>query len=357
MPRTANKMSIEEAKHMRILCGFLFGCLLLLLTVSCQQRRVQGNQPQVFEAVRRGDVATLQRILRNQPEVVKAVEPEYGATLLHIAAQQGQIPVMRVLIERQADLNAKDMVGRTPLHYALMVGKRPAVQLLLEKGADIHIQAEEGMTCLHSATMSNDPVLVQLCVERGISVDAKSLLGTPLHLAAMSNASKSAAELIRCGASVHAVTQESKETPLHWAAASDSLEVAQLLLRHGARVDARSAQGWTPLHVACNYAKGTRVAELLLQHGADPNATDDAGRTPLFNLAIKSGQVDNTVPEELRDRLQQHQQGLRSQALALAQLLLSRGANPHLRDRSGVTSVDLASHSGFSEMVSLLQGK
>lgn len=341
---------------MRVRSSFLPVCLtLLLFSVSCQQKTSPGVEQYAFEAVRRGDVEALRQLLANRPEVARAKEPIYGATLLHLAAKQGLVPLMDTLVRHGSSLDARDSIGRTPLHYALAAGKLQAVQWLIEKGADWRLEGEGGLTCLHFAAISDDPALVQLCVQKGISVNAVSLLGTPLHSAALANASKTAAELIRQGARVDSVIPQSKETPLHLAAARDAFGVADLLLRHGAKVNARSVFGWTPLHNACNAAAGTRVARLLLQYGADPNATDAAGRTPLFYLATKSGTSDNNVPQEMRDALHRHQEHTRLQALALARLLLSMGANPHVRDSSGATPVDLASRSHFTEMENLLR--
>lgn len=336
----------------------LSGCLtLLLFSISCQPKTSPGVEQQAFEAVRHGDVEALRQILTNRPAVARAKEASYGATLLHLAAKQGSVPLMDTLVRHGSSLDARDSIGRTPLHYALAAGKLQAARWLIEKGANWRLEGEGGLTCLHAAAISDNPALVELCVQKGVSVNAVSLLGTPLHSAALANASKTAAELIRRGARVDAITPQSKETPLHLAAARDAFEVADLLLRHGAKVDARSALGWTPLHNACNAAAGTRVARLLLQYGADPNATDATGKTPLFYLVTKSSIPDNNISPEMRSVLRRHQQNTRAQALALAQLLLSKGANPHVRDLSGSTPADLAARSGFTEMENLLRKK
>lgn len=337
----------------RLVVVVCFG--LMLVSSSCQQKTQPSISQPALDAVRRGDAETLRHILSSQPEMARAKEPSYGATLLHIAAQRGWVPLMDMLVQHRSNLNARDSIGRTPLHYALMAGEQQAVEWLLQKGADWRLQGEGGLTCLHCAAMSDNPNLVRLCIQKGIPVDAKSLLGTPLHVAATANASKAALELVRNGASVHATIPPSQATPLHYAASTDAFEVADVLLRHGAQVNARSATGWTPLHNACNTAAGTRVARLLLKHGADPNATDTAGRTPLFHLAIKSTTSSSNVPQEIQGHLRHIARQKQAQALALAKLLLSAGANPRVRDATGATPADLAARSGFKEMEKLLR--
>lgn len=57
--------------------------------------------------------------------------------LLHVAAQCGNVGVIRFLIERGADVDAcGGPQGETPLHWAARVAHRAAVEALLEGGAD-----------------------------------------------------------------------------------------------------------------------------------------------------------------------------------------------------------------------------
>lgn len=75
-------------------------------------------------------------------------------TALHVAAQYADIDIMQWLIEKGADLNAKDDEGDTPLHWIYIdldgdvsSDKRTeAVKLLIEKGADFHIKNIKGKT-------------------------------------------------------------------------------------------------------------------------------------------------------------------------------------------------------------------
>ena len=62
------------------------------------------------------------------------------------------------------------------------------------------------------------------------------------------------------------------------------------LIAQGAKVDARANNGQTPLHKAANGGdrKDDRpgpghlaAAKVLLKHGADPHAKDNSGRSPL----------------------------------------------------------------------------
>ena len=51
-----------------------------------------------------------------------------------------------LLIERGADINARDASGSTPLYEAAAWGRLEVVDLLLRKGADAGIANREGVT-------------------------------------------------------------------------------------------------------------------------------------------------------------------------------------------------------------------
>ncbi len=63
-------------------------------------------------------------------------DPEFGVTLLAWAAMQGDLAMAQRLLEKGADVNAKNGDGSTPLHGAAFLGNDTLVALLLSKGAN-----------------------------------------------------------------------------------------------------------------------------------------------------------------------------------------------------------------------------
>ncbi len=89
---------------------------------------------------------------------VNAVEPGGGETPFLWAKQwffgmdaiMGQ-RVLALLLQKGADINAKDKFGDTLLHIAVMNGKGQLVKFLLDKGADASLANTEGRTPLDTA--------------------------------------------------------------------------------------------------------------------------------------------------------------------------------------------------------------
>ncbi len=67
------------------------------------------------------------------------------------AAMEGHTPVVELLIEKGATVNAGTETGVTALMHAAEGGYTPVVELLIEKGATVNAGTESGFTALMSA--------------------------------------------------------------------------------------------------------------------------------------------------------------------------------------------------------------
>jgi uncharacterized protein len=113
-----------------------------------------------------------------------------GATPLMRAARNGDLPLMRLLLEKGADPNRRTRAGMTALLFSMAPGRRKsakdaveAVKACLDGGADVNAVNEVGETPLHAA-VAQGPAMVALLAERGAKLDVKDKQGrTPLDVA------------------------------------------------------------------------------------------------------------------------------------------------------------------------------
>jgi ankyrin repeat protein len=295
------------------------------------------------------EVARIRAIIKNSPDLIDAPQGG-GETLLHIAAQSGDLDVVKLLLESGADINGSKPFSATALHYAAGNGHETVVRFLLSRGADpngesaigitplglavakgyrtvastllqagatvtnkasnsggyignIAIEIHKGETALHIASRSGYPAIVSLLLTNGAPVDAvDSEQQTPLCLAVQHRDLDAATKLLTGGASPNI----GKEPPLYLAAGGYGDEnMVQTLLKAGADPNLQSSgvfgENTTPLGAAIKRSR-IAIVKVLLQAHADPNKTGINGWPLIYNAISK--------PEILK-------------------LLLDAGANPN----------------------------
>lgn len=277
---------------------------------------------------RRDDVETFCRaIWRKETATIAAlvrdVDPNgadrWGHRPLAMAAQYGELPLVRTLVRRGATVD-QDRAHLTPITFAARRGASDIVEYLRARGASVSI-----FTLVHLG----DAIEVRRLLSSEPSLrGAKDEEGTPiLHHAAEALSTKIAAILLAHGSTV-GDRDERKQTALHRladlraASRARAARMAKLLIERGADPNAKNWDEVTPLHQAVR-ARNIAVVEVLLEHGADPNARDKGGSTPLRRAVSATG-AGGTV-------------GTSALMAPLTKLLLDHGADPNARDKRGVT--------------------
>ncbi|RMZ91406.1 hypothetical protein DV736_g1357, partial [Chaetothyriales sp. CBS 134916] len=222
--------------------------------------------------------------LDNLPDIEDMVSDEYGETPLSWAALQGHEVVVKLLLEKGAELDSKDEYGETPLSWAALQGHEVVVKLLLEKGAELDSKSKSGQTPLSWAAQGGHEAVVKLLLEKGAELDSKSKSGqTPLSRAAQGGHEAVVKLLLEKGAELDS-KDKSGQTPLSWAALQGHEVVVKLLLEKGAELDSKSKSGQTPLSWAAQGGHEA-VVKLLLEKGAELDSKDKYNRTPLSQAA------------------------------------------------------------------------
>ena len=154
--------------------------------------------------------------------------------LIHAATENGQINVVRSLLDHGSDVDERDSSRRTPLAEASRHGKLQIAKLLIERGADVNSRGATGQTPLHLASTSGHLDIVRLLLDHNADVNAR---------------------------------QRSQRTALDNASYGGHLKIAKLLLERGADPNTRNSYGRTPKQEALLKGR-SRMTELLSQYGA-----------------------------------------------------------------------------------------
>lgn len=94
-------------------------------------------------------------------------------TPLHIASRLGNVDIVMLLLQHNADLDAvtKDMY--TPLHIAAKEGQDEVAAVLLEHGANNTAATKRGFTPLHLAAKYGNIKVARLLIQKDAPVDAQ----------------------------------------------------------------------------------------------------------------------------------------------------------------------------------------
>ncbi|CAG7734886.1 unnamed protein product [Allacma fusca] len=136
--------------------------ILLKMGSNVTVKNVEGEN--VFQiACRFGRTKLIQMIVDHaQFAAVLNRTNHRGWTPFHVAAKEGNITVIQVLMKKGAFLR-KDYEGRTPLHLAAENGHKEVVSLILNTHSHlIDITDNYGNSALHSATINNEPKVADL---------------------------------------------------------------------------------------------------------------------------------------------------------------------------------------------------
>jgi uncharacterized protein len=113
------------------------------------------------------------------------VESRPETTEIFQSIRRGDLPGMRLALQKGGDVNGRDADGSTPLMYAaLYLPDAAGLRQLMKHGADPNAANAFGATALIWATGSLEKV--KLLVEHGADVNARSKLGKTALLVAAS---------------------------------------------------------------------------------------------------------------------------------------------------------------------------
>ncbi|EJD6671820.1 ankyrin repeat domain-containing protein [Providencia rettgeri] len=184
-------------------------------------------------------------------------------TLAHeflIAAEQGQLELLKNCLEKGVDINTTNRQGRTAIVNASLNKHYECVSFLISAGADINKQDQTCFNPFLLSCLNDDLTLLRLVLPAKPNLDLLTRFGgvgiTPAS-------EKGHVDIVR-----------------------------ELLEKTDINVNHTNFVGWTPLLEAIVLNDGgekqQQIVKLLLDHGANPHMTDKYGKKPL-ELAREKG--------------------------------------------------------------------
>ncbi|KAH3729943.1 hypothetical protein DPMN_055921 [Dreissena polymorpha] len=288
-----------------------------------------------------------------------------GNTCLSLAVENGHFEIVKLCLEKRADVNMPNNLYMYPLHLAAVNGDVRIVGLLVEHNARIDALNSEQATPLHKAAQYNHTQVVDFLVDREADIECRDAENfTPLLLASVYGRAATVDLLIKKVADVTAVDKNDK-TAIFLAAEQNQLSALEALLQYDqvkAHVNTSDRYNNNPLHIAA--MKGfLPIVKCLLKNGGDINSKNEEEQTPL-HLAAKFGRT-NIVRELMKKDKnilnyedENSNTPLHLAALAghakIAQVLLELGANVAARNVSLWTPLDCAAAKGWMTTAKVL---
>lgn len=359
----------------------------------------QGNQEDLLASLEEyrermkillsGDEPMLDQLIIN-------AENERGETPLMLAAANGWVEIVQLLLDHGAQLDSVDKDGNTALIKALMERDRERFwggepRIRVKYGSDDEMESESEEEFPPEGTQV---AIARLLLASGADWKIKNHLHQDaLYIAVQQNKGLIVTQLIGAGADPNSQTQGDYDyTMLMVAAYLHGLESIEALVKGGADINGTDDDGVTALMIAAT-RYDSKTIKLLLALGVAVDAQDITGRTALdyarrqgnergialleeaekqlpvplqpsvLMKAAKKGNV-NLVKETLKKNVDINAQdkkgatalvvAVRWGTLAMVKLLLDNGARVDTRNDTGLTPLHSAAIRGDMGIIKLL---
>lgn len=229
-------------------------------------------RPSLHRAVRSSDLATVRRLIDQGANVNELRGDE---TPLHLITRENNVPAVQLLLGGGADVSIANSWNETPIYFVVNCKqdvRYDMYKLLLENGA----QCMEGTAFLKILKYVNLET-VKLFLNHGANIAVTVNFGvTAIHYAAQNVffAGEILEFLVNQGFDING-SVEQYLSPLHLAALSGASKGCEFLLKHGALVNKKSRfTGRIPLvSVFMQVMPQVPIVKILLDYGADLSET------------------------------------------------------------------------------------
>ncbi|OWY96418.1 hypothetical protein PHMEG_00033316 [Phytophthora megakarya] len=279
--RTALHVAVnrEELQSVKILLAF---------DANAELGDSNGQTP-LMSAIKLGLVEMATVLINASPHCVEAIDKQ-GDSVLGIAVYNGQLEIVRLLLNSGVNLSLSTGGAPTPLMLAASKGYVEIMNLLLDKGADVDEKTWKGDTALTFAAEGGQVEAVEILLTRHTTVDSHGVNSAPLAIAAQRGHAEVIKLLLKHNVNVNAKDSDG-DSALHEAVYSHSPDCARVLIQSEAtELDVQNENGWTPL-IAASQRDLVQIVNTLLHKKASVELRTKDGRSAL-HIAAEEGRVD-----------------------------------------------------------------
>ncbi|KAF1001577.1 hypothetical protein AG4045_024200 [Apium graveolens] len=262
-----------------------------------------------------GETLIVELLLAHRASMERSESSTWGP--IHLAAGGGHVEILKLLLLKNANVNALTKDGNTALHIAVEERRRDCARQLLTYGARADIRnSDDGDTPLHIAAALGDDHMIKLLLQKGANKDIRNKVGKTAYDVAAEHGHNRLFDALRLGES------------LSIAARKGEVRTMQRLLENGACINGLDQHGWTALHRA-SFKGWVDAVRTLIEKGIDINAKDEDGYTAL-HCAVESGHVE------------------------VIEVLVKKGADVESKTNKGVAAIQIAEALNYSGITRIL---
>ena len=236
------RSALKKDKLAKYLVIYFLAALALhsiLFFINSGTNKVSEGGYHLMAAVRRNDLSAVENYLKD-PEVIKkelnAKCPPYTRCKpITFAAENGNLAILKMLLDAGADPDGATSYGDTPLIIALMNNQIEVVDILLEYKADVNKTNQFGASPLMGGVWNGDKKLVEKFIANGADVNQTFPFMNPTTEQLQENTS-----------------------PLSLAVQMDKAEIAEILMQNKASQTIRDSLGKT----VADYAKESKNSKI-----------------------------------------------------------------------------------------------
>jgi len=231
------------------------GLSLAVLVTGCSSKE------DLLNASKMGDVNKVVQCLSDKIDV-NSVDAN-GATSLLLATENNREQVVKVLIEKGANINASNKVdGNTPLHIAVMNSELAIIKKLVQNGALLDVKNNKNETAFTIKDKDGNTIFNQVAATNDIELTQQLVDKMP----PMTSSEKS---------EDHPMTIQNNQgnTPLHTALLQNQKAIGKVFIDKGVNINFKNVKG----EDAIITANGQKMPDILSY------------------LYLKNGDLDNTI--------------------------------------------------------------